>query len=797
MPFRNSGTASTPSRGVPDCPGAVRRVLALAVLAGSLLGRAPVGAQDEAGPRGVVQGRAHEPDGTPIADVGVRIEGTRLGAITDAAGRFRIAGVPAGERTLVGERLGYAEARTRVRVEAGATTAAELTLLPAPIEVAGVTVIGTPEELAEVRERLREVPGSVALVEPREIRSTRQANLKDVLRLVPGVYVQPRFGAADESQLSIRGSGLRNNFHLRGVNVLVNGMPYRNADGFTDFESLELLTTESIQVYKGANALRFGGSTLGGAVNLETKTGYTARPLNLFTQGGSYGLFKGQLSSGDAFDGFDYYASYARTSLDGFRDFAGQRRDRVNAHAGYLLSPRVDLRAFYFFADVAEDLPGSLTREELEENPRQANPANVADLWGRDYVLHHLGVQLRTQLGERRRLELAPYVQYRDIDHPIFRVLAQISRDVGAELRYEDERPLGGLENRLTVGLQGAYGDVKNRHFENERGEHGALAKDQLDEASTVAVYAEDALGVSQRLSLVAGLRWDRSLRRTEDFFLEDGDQSDRLTFRELLPRAGFLYELGAGSGGTSAQLYGNASRSFEPPLLLELNSLTVPGFVDLEGQEAWQFELGTRGRRGGIAWDVAVYDVELEDELVNVNVQPFPGAPFTVPTYRNVPRSRHYGVEAGLEAALPGHLLTDADGGDHLAVRLAHTFSRYEFLEDERFTGNEIPGVPEHVLHAEVRYRHPAGVTLAPSLEWVPGEYFVNSENTASNGGWTVLGFRAEWELPESGLAVFAAVQNLTDETYSPAVTVDDATGRYFQPADGRAFYGGLRWAP
>ncbi len=148
-----------------------------------------------------------------------------------------------------------------------------------------VTVIGTHSDMAEMREQIAEVAGGAALVGPERIRATRQANLHDVLRLTPGVYVQPRFGAADESQLSIRGSGLRNNFHLRGVNVLVNGMPYRNADGFTDFESLELLTTEAIEVYKGANALRYGGSTLGGAVNLTTKTGYTAGRLDGFAEG--------------------------------------------------------------------------------------------------------------------------------------------------------------------------------------------------------------------------------------------------------------------------------------------------------------------------------------------------------------------------------------------------------------------------------------------------------------------------------------------------------------------------------
>src|SRR5918911_402275 len=197
--------------------------------------------------------------------------------------------------------------------------------------------------------RRARVPGAVALVAPEELRATREANLKDALRFTPGVYVQPRFGAADESQISIRGSGLRNNFHARGVNLLVNGMPYRNADGFTDFESLELLTTEAIEVYKGANALRYGGSTMGGAISLDTKTGYTAQPFFVFGQGGAFGFEKAQLSSGTVLGDFDYYASYAHTSLDGYRVWSDQRRDRVNLHAGYQLSPQVDARTFYFY----------------------------------------------------------------------------------------------------------------------------------------------------------------------------------------------------------------------------------------------------------------------------------------------------------------------------------------------------------------------------------------------------------------------------------------------------------------
>jgi iron complex outermembrane receptor protein len=244
-------------------------------------------------------------------------------------------------------------------------------------------------------------------------------------------------------------------------------------------------------------------------------------------------------------------------------------------------------------------------------------------------------------------------------------------------------------------------------------------------------------------------------------------------------------------------QLFANASRSSEPPLLLELNSLTVPGFVDVDAQDAWQLEVGTRGRSGGVEWSVAAYDVELRHEILNVNVQPFPGAPFTVPAYRNADRTRHYGVETGLGFTLPGPLLTRAGGGDRLGVRVAYTFARYRFVRDAQYAGNQVPGAPGHVLQGELAYRHPSGLTLKPNVEWVPRKYFVDSGNTATNEGWTVFGARAELLVPRVRSTLFVEARNLTDARYSPAVQVDDASGRYFNPADGRSVYVGVRWQP
>lgn len=770
----------------------LRAVLGAAVLLSA--GRLSAQSSSSAGNSGSVAGRVvAASSGASVPGAFVLIDGPRLGAQTGADGRFRVDDLEPGSHTIQVRRVGFDADSSTVTVNAGEVARLDFALTRASTLIAGVTVIGTKSDLQEKRARIGEVPGAVALIEPTQIRESRQANLKDVLRFTPGVYIQPRFGAADESQISVRGSGLRSNFHARGINLLVNGMPYRNADGFTDFESLELLTTESIEVYKGGNALRYGGSTLGGAINLNTKTGYSTEPLGGLVQGGSFGFYKAQVESGHAADGFDYYASYARTSLDGYRSWSGNQRDRVNLHAGYQLGANTDARAFYFFAHVKEHLPGSMTRASLEATPTAADPGNVLDRWGRDYRLHHIGVQLRTQLTPDQRLEVSPYVQYRDIDHPIYEVISQVSRDFGAEVRYENTAALFGLGNRFTLGAQPAYENMGNRQYQNDGGEHGPLTKNQKDQVRSLGLYAEDMLAVTPRLSAILGARFEYSTRESADHFLSNGDQSDRRMYRPFTPKVGFLYSLPAMDG----QIFGNASRTFEPPLLLELNSLTVPGFIDLQGQSAWQYELGARGHRLGLNWSVAIYDVELQNEILNINVQPFPGATFTVPTYRNSPRTRHYGVETGLSLQLPGAVFVRGDVRDHLTLHGAYTFARYKFVDDSSYQDHDIPGAPSHHATLELRYTHPSGFSLAPSVEWTPQGYFVNSANTVRNSAWVTLGVRAEWAVPTTGMAVFIAGQNLTDRRYSGSVQVDNAAGKFFEPADGRSFYAGVRWNP
>jgi len=676
-----------------------------------------------------------------------------------------------------------------------------------PVVVEGARV--TPERTApegEAREEIRRTPGGVDLIGEQQIKESRGANLKDVLDFTPGVWIRPRFGAADESQISIRGSGLRNNFHLRGVNVLIDGFPYGNADGFADFESLELLDTKRVEVYKGANALRFGGFTLGGAINLVTKTGYDAGLVELRSEAGSFGFLKNHAATGQVYGPLDVYLGLTDVELHGYRDNSGQHRERVYSSWGWRVPGGTSVRLDLNYVKSREQLPGALTQQELDRDPRRADPANLALRLraARDYDYGRGAVSIRTPLTETQALEWATQLNYQDLHHPLsFAVIDDTTWAYSTELRWIQAAPLFGHGNRLTAGLQYFGTRQIDVNFTNVTGTPPAKTKNQINVADSVGFYVEDQFDVTPAVTAVVGGRVHYSIRSVRDRMIKndgagdrDGNDSDSVDFFAVSPRVGFVWR-----PAKTVQVYGNASHSYEPPLLLEL---TAPGQLQgklgqLAAQKAWQLELGTRGDWGTrLGWDLAVYDIELEDEIQNVNVLPFPGAGFTIPRYRNIDRSRHTGLEAGADLLLVQDIARSIGlgaTGDALRLRGAYTFSRFVFVDDVNFGNNDLPGAPRHFLRGELRYDHGSGAWIAPNVEVVPHGYYVNSENNARTQAYTTFGTRLGYTYTPWQLSAFFEGRNLTNATYTSSVVVDAANRRFFEPADGRAFYGGLEW--
>jgi iron complex outermembrane receptor protein len=681
------------------------------------------------------------------------------------------------------------------------------------------------ENIDIVKEEMARRPASTVLIEEKEIKESRALNLNDVLQFVPGVRFQSRFGA-DEGQFQIRGTSLRNNFHHRGINILINGIHFGDADGFSDFESIELNAYERIELYKGANALRYGANTIGGAINFVPRTGYNASTLQMRFLGGSFGLYSGQVSSGQVTKPFkigtmdttaDYYISLSGNHQDGFQDNSQQDRQRLNANFGFKIGTHQELRAYILGGVVAERLPGSLTLEQLEKDNQQAqtslggnNPfacGNAQECkYGRYYNLIRAGVAYRNDFAANQYFEIIPYYSYQYMDHPIFQTIVQDNYNVGGEIRYGNSNSIFGHENFFIIGHQPRYGDTNQRRFQNILGNRGTQTQNLSLETTSFGTYLENQFSVTNDFIFIAGGRWDYSIRqgRNQLFSPFSGaltsSRTDLRQFNAITPKVGFVYRT-----TPTSQIYGNVSRGYEPPINLELTSSVNPdgttptsAFLSLDAQRAWQFELGTRGTTADqrMSWDITVFNLEMEKEILasNINIQS---------TFQNARGTRHTGVEAGGTIVVAHGLLAPGpkSQSDTVTVRTAYTWSLFKFTDDVRGggalvakDGNRVPGAPEHYFTGEVRYDHPVGFFIAPNFEWSIAGFYVDSLNTAKNPAYFIVNLRAGYNYNKS-LSFFAEGRNLTDQTYAGAVVVNDSQRRFFNPGQGISGFAGVEW--
>lgn len=653
----------------------------------------------------------------------------------------------------------------------------------------------TVPSIVAATENLARVAGGTTLVRGEDIRLGRASTLRDALDFAPGVYVQSRFGA-EEARISIRGSGLQRTFHGRGLKVLQDGTPINLADGSFDMQAIEPLSARYIEVWRGANGLRYGGTTLGGAINFVTPTGYDADPLQGRVEVGSYGYIRSQVSSGTVIGKADYYASFSHFAQDGYRQHAEQEAQRLFANVGYRITEQVENRLWFAAVKTDSQLPGSLSLAQALNAPRTGVFAGDQK---RDFTLYRVSDRLAWSNGDSDA-QLTGFWSHKDLDHPIFQVIDQNSNDFGLEGRFNHHGTLAGHDNRLTAGVSPVFGRTEDERFVNGaftgQPRRGARTGDSTQDSFNIDTWVEDALSLGDRWTVSLGSSLNFSSRKFDDHFLADGNQTDTQEYLGFNPKLGMIYEF-----AKKSQLYANVSRNFEPPSFGELTRPAIPGqtngLVQLDAQTGTTIEVGTRGEIGRFNWDLSVYQAWLDNELLGLQVGSFnPPVTQTI----NAGRTIHRGVELGLGARVfEGMLFQSGEKTkrDALLVQVNALYNDFRFDGDRLLGDNRLPGVPRHYLRAEVRYESGNGFYFGPNVEWAPESYPVDMANnrSANAPGYAILGVRAGYRT-KKGLGVFFDARNLTDEAYvatTGVLTSATPASVVYNPGDGRTFYGGL----
>lgn len=586
-------------------------------------------------------------------------------------------------------------------------------------------------------------------------------SLRDTLAFSPGVYTQPRFG--QEVRISIRGSGLSRGFHMRGLTLLQDGIPINLADDNGDFQELEPIFFDHLEVYRGANALRFGSGTLGGAINGVTPTGDNAKGLYLRGDVGSFDFYRGLASFGLGDQNASAWAAISADSHNGDRQHARRDSIRFNGNVGLRISDVISTRFYASATTLDQELPGALSRASALSAPRTGN--FVGDQ-ARD--INSLRIQNRTRFDwDDSQLDVGAFLNSKELYHPIFQVVDQVSTDRGVFARFDHQK-----ENwSVSFGGESRWGTTDAKRFINLNGKRGALTFDADQTARTSNIYGEVRISPVEKLTLIAGGIYVDGFRKQQQ--IVPSVVTGEASFDAFSPKFGMLWEL-----TSDIQIFANYSKSAEFPTFVELAQIAA--FVPVREQTAWTTEIGTRGKAGWVSWDIAFYRANIKKEMLQFTEGPdIPAATF------NADKTRHQGIEAAFSATPT----------DWLRVRQIWQYSDFRFVGDAQYGDNELPVVPKHVLRTEIRLGSDK-LHIVPNIEWVPQGAWADYRNTTRTTGYTLLSLTAGARIMES-VDVFVDAGNLANTKaigdVSAAVFANVQSIIYY-PVERRAIFGGVR---
>jgi iron complex outermembrane receptor protein len=650
---------------------------------------------------------------------------------------------------------------------------ARVALAQAGNDIETIVVTGTQGSMEAAAVELATTPGGASLIDMEDLRERNVGSLADALRYVPGIWSASDTGN-DGMFFSSRGSNLdATDWDMNGIKLMQDGLPVTTADGNNHNRIIDPLAARYATVARGANALSYGASTLGGAVNFVTPTAHDGPLMDISLNAGSHGQALGRLSLGEVFtDTFDGMLTLEAKAWDGYREHNEQNRGGIYGNLGWRLSDGLSTRFYATVLDNDQELPGSLSRAQLEENSDQASEAAVYGNYQLEVETRRLANKTSWQISGGRLLEFGVSIEEQTLYHPIVWVGADFDgpggeppveffsllidtdhRDVGTMLRYNHQ--IGAHD--LVLGFNYGENQAKGGNYRNLQGRPNGLSTIVDNDASTLEVFAMDRwrLGDRTTLTLAAqGVSADREVRSTNAGFGASSNPSD--SYSSINPRLGVMRVL-----SSNATVYGNLSRLFEPPTNFELEDNVLGGSATLDAMKGTVFEIGTRGERGfGSAnrwsWDVNLYYAEIDDEILSVEDPDAPGTSLVT----NVDKTVH----AGLEAVFSSTFVLNPGGTRMLQPLVSLTVNDFSFDGDPSYGNNELPAAPKYFVRGEVIYRAGNGFYVGPTFDIV-GDRYADFANAYTVDSYGLLGLRAGWS--NDRWRVFAELRNLEDEVY------------------------------
>ncbi len=654
-----------------------------------------------------------------------------------------------------------------------------------------------------------------AAVDARAIRrDTLGIHLSESLAGIPGVVARDRQNYAQDTQISVRGFGARSTFGIRGVRLYVDGMPATQPDGQGQVSHFNLASASQVEVLRGPFSALYGNSS-GGVITLQTADGAGAPDISGGAAFSNFSTYRYDVGSDGAMatraGDFNYRVGYTHFKTDGSRGHSAAQRDSLQ---GKLVWQRaassLTLLANYLDAPDAQD-PLGLTQAQYLADATQSAPTSMQYNTRKSARQSQLGVVYDFDSVSAGQWRLLAYGGRRTIQQYLAVPMAAQSdarssggvvdlqtRFDGAELRWSQTLQLVNRPMTLVAGLTVDALSQQRRGYENfvgtTLGVVGALRRDETNTVRSVDQYLQVEWSLAARWLLLAGMRHSELRFSSADRYIRAGnpDDSGSADYGATTPVLNLLWRT-----SSVVHVYASYGHGFETPTLVELayRSNGAAGLnVDLRAARTRTAELGAKLQLGShFNAQAALFGATTRNELVVARNSGGRSA------FANATRTQRVGAELALAATLPRHW----------RWQMSYTALRAEVVDDYRTciatpcltpttliaAGNRLPGVPASSVYQQLEWGRASGWRASLEARHLSAVYANDLNDTRAAGyssvdvgvGYAAVHATGRW-------SVYARVENLFAARYSGSLIVNEANGRYFEPAPGRTVLVGFK---
>ena len=596
------------------------------------------------------------------------------------------------------------------------------------------------------------LPLGVSVITADEIRASGVLTVNDALVRLLGVPGRQDLFNGGDTNVDLRGFGATADSNQV---VILDGVRLSEADlGGTRMAGIPIESIARIEVLRGSGAVLYGEGATGGVIVITTKAGsgqQQATGGSAYAGLGNHGRrdlrANGVVSTAN---GFTFDAHAQKRDSDGYR--VNQASElKAGDVSGQWSNGWLRLGARYGQDDLDARLPGALSAQQYQADPRQADPANLDD---RASIRNErAGLFAQAELGSWQ-LAFDAGQREKKLRSVNFGFPFDYDVDAGSyALRAREDVAIGSVRNVLVLGAD--YNDWQ---------------RDVLGAFGSVATQRATAFYAKDDVTLQGGTRFSLGAR-TEDIEKDSG--GIRLDDREHAWELGVSHPFGSGWTG-----YARTGRSFRLANVDEF-TFTSPGVI-LQPQDSRDTEFGARWDYGGGNLQARLYRSALTNEIgfdpnavgafgffgANVNFDP----------------TRREGLELDWN-----HALTPAFGTRVNAVVRRATF------RSGPYEGNDVPLVPRETIALRADWTPLAGHRLNAGLNWV-GSSHPDFENTCKVPSYTTADARYAWQFHRNA-ELGVGVTNMFDRKYYTQAfgcVAGQTTSIY--PEAGRLFNASLR---